>query len=80
MECQKIISLLGNTLNSLTKFRTKNLVEINDDANGTCNTNSQIKFKSSMSKSEQSMVRQQIMPIERLYLNIFIHLLIAKKK
>ena len=48
MEYQKLINLLGNTLNPLTKFRTKNLVEINDDANGTCNTNSQIKFKSSM--------------------------------
>ena len=28
-----------------TKFRTKNWAEINDDARGTYNTNSQIKFK-----------------------------------
>ena len=36
----KIISLLGNTPNQPTKFRTKNWVEINDGAHGTYNTNS----------------------------------------
>ena len=35
----KIISLLGNTPNQPTKFRTKNWVEINDGAHGTYNTN-----------------------------------------
>ena len=44
MEYQKIINLLDNTLNQPTKFRSKNWVEINDDARGTHNTNSQIKF------------------------------------
>ena len=48
MEYQKIINLLNNTLNQPTKFRTKNWTEINDDLRGTCNTNSQIKFKTSM--------------------------------
>ena len=51
MEYQKIINLLDSTLNQSTKFRTRNWVEINDDPCGTCNTNSQIKFKSSMLKS-----------------------------
>ena len=51
MKCQKIINLLDNTPNRTTKFRTKNLIEINDDAGGTYNTNSQIKFKTSMLKS-----------------------------
>ena len=51
MEYQKIISLLANTSNQPTKFRTKNWVEINDDAHGTYSTNSQIKFKTSMLKS-----------------------------
>ena len=41
MEYQKIINLLDNTPNQPTKFRTKNWVEINDDARGTYNTNSQ---------------------------------------
>ena len=44
MEYQKIINLLDNTSNQPTKFRSKNWVEINDDARGTHNTNSQIKF------------------------------------
>ena len=44
MEYQKIINLLDNTPNQASKFRTKNWVEINDEARGTCNTNSQIKF------------------------------------
>ena len=51
MEYQKIINLLDNTPNQPSKFRTKNWVEINDDARGTYNTNSQIKFKTSMLKS-----------------------------
>ena len=50
MECQNIINLLGNTLNQLTKFRTKNWVEINDNLNRMCKTNNQITFKSSMFK------------------------------
>ena len=48
MEYQKIMNLIGNTSNQLTNFRTKNWVEINDDARGTYNVNSQIKFKTSM--------------------------------
>ena len=47
MEYQKIINLLDNGPNQPTKFRTKNWVEIN----GTQNTNSKIKFKTSMSRS-----------------------------
>ena len=43
--------MLGKRQNQLTKFRTKNWVEINDDAHKTCNTNSQIKFKASVLKS-----------------------------
>ena len=33
-----IINLLDNTANQTTKFRTKNLVEINDDAHRTSNS------------------------------------------
>ena len=51
MEYQKIINLLDNTSNQSTKFRTKNCVGINDDSRGTCNTNNQIKFKTSMLRS-----------------------------
>ena len=43
--------LLDNKPNRPSKFRTKNWVEINDDARGTYNTNSQIKFKTTVLKS-----------------------------
>ena len=43
MKYQKMINLLDNAPNQLSKFRTKNCVEINDDVLGNCNTNSQIK-------------------------------------
>ena len=51
MEYQKVINLLDNTTNQLTKYRTKNWVEINDDSCRTHNVNSQIKFKTLMLRS-----------------------------
>ena len=51
MEYQKIISLLNDTKNQPSKFRTRNWVEINDESRRTYNTNSDIKFKNSMIKS-----------------------------
>ena len=51
MEYQKIVNLLDDTPNQPSKFRTKNWAEINDDSRGTYNTNSQIKFKTTMLKS-----------------------------
>ena len=43
--------MLDNTPNQPTKFRTKKWVEINHESRGTYNTNSQIKFKTSMLRS-----------------------------
>ena len=43
-------NLLDNRPNQPSKFRTKNWVEVNYDARGTYNTNSQIKYKTSMLK------------------------------
>ena len=51
MEYQKIINLLENTPNQLSKFRTKNWVEVNDESLGTYNVNSQIKFTTSILRS-----------------------------
>ena len=51
MEYGKTINLLDNTPNQPTKFTTKNCIEINADARGTYNTNSQKKFKNSMLRS-----------------------------
>ena len=51
MEYQKIANLINDTPNQPSKFRTKNLVEINDESRGAYNANSQIKFKTTMLKS-----------------------------
>ena len=50
MEYQKQINLLDNAPNQLSKFRTENWVEVNDDCCGKHNSNSQIKSKTSMLK------------------------------
>ena len=63
MEFRKIITLLGNTPNQPTKIRTKYCAEINDDARGTYNTNSQIKFKTSILKSSLCDYSDAYMPV-----------------
>ena len=51
MEYQKIANLIDDTSNQPSKFRTRNVVEINDESRGAYNVNSQIKFKTTMLKS-----------------------------
>ena len=52
MEYQKIANLIDDDAsNQPSKFRTRNLVEINDESRGAYNVNSQIKFKTAMLKS-----------------------------
>ena len=55
MEYQKIAKLIDDLSNQLSKFKTKNWVEINDESGGTYNINSQIKFKTTMLKSSLCM-------------------------
>ena len=43
--------MLDNISNQPSKFRTKNWVEIKDESKEACNTNSQIKLKTTMLKS-----------------------------
>ena len=43
--------MIGDASNQLSKFRTKNWVERNDESRGAYNVNSQIKFKTTMIKS-----------------------------
>ena len=45
MEYQKIINLLNDTPNQLSRYWAKNWVEINNNSWGKYKTNSQIKFK-----------------------------------
>ena len=51
MEYQKIINLLDNSSNQLSKFRTKNWIEINHQSRGVYNTNCDNRFKTAMLKS-----------------------------
>ena len=51
MEYQKIENLIDDVSNQQSKFTTKNWVEINDESRGACNSNNQIKFKTTMLKS-----------------------------
>ena len=51
MEYQNIANLLDTESNQPSKFRTKNWVETNDEAEGTYSPNKQIKFKTSMLRS-----------------------------
>ena len=51
MEYQKIQNLIDDASNQPSNFRTKNLVETNDESRGTYNVNSQIKLKTTLLKS-----------------------------
>ena len=51
MEYRKIANLIDDTSNQPSKFRTRNWVEINDESRGVYNVNSEIKFKTTMLKS-----------------------------
>ena len=51
MEYQKIINLLGNTSDQLSKSKINNWVEINDESKESYSTRSDIKFKATMLRS-----------------------------
>ena len=51
MEYQKIINLLNNVPHQVSKFRTKNWIETNDQSRGVYNVNGDIRFKTAMLKS-----------------------------
>ena len=46
-----MLNLLDDTTNQTSKFRTRNWVEINDGSRGTYSVNNEIKFKTSMIRS-----------------------------
>ena len=51
MEHQKITNLLDSIPNQLSKFRTKNWIEANDQSRRVYNFNNDIKLKTTMLKS-----------------------------
>ena len=52
MECQKITNLLGNILDKVPRVITKKWREVYDQYGETYNTNKQIRFKTSMLRSD----------------------------
>ena len=52
MEYQKITMFLGSTSDKVPRFITKKWIEVYDQSGGTYNTNKQIRFKTSMLRSD----------------------------
>ena len=52
MEYQKITNLLGNIPDKVPRFITKKWIEVHDQSGGAYNTNQQIRFKTSMLRSD----------------------------
>ena len=52
MEYQKITNLLGNISDKVPRFITKKCIEVSDQSGGAYSTNKQIRFKTSMLRSD----------------------------
>ena len=52
MEYQRITNLLANIPDKVTRFITKKWIEVHDQSGETFNTNKQIRFKTSMLRSD----------------------------
>ena len=52
MEYQKTTNLLGNIPDTVPRFTTKKWIEVHDQSGGTYNTNKQIRFKTSILRSD----------------------------
>ena len=52
MEYQKITNLLGSIPDKMPRFITKKWIEVHDQSGGAYNTNKQIRFKTSMLRSD----------------------------
>ena len=63
MEYQKISNLLESTSDNLSKFRTRNWVEINDESRGNY-ANSAIRFKTTMLRSNLCDYANSYIPVK----------------
>ena len=52
MEYQKITNLLSNIFDKVPRFITKKWINIYDQSGGTCNSNKQVRFKTSILRSD----------------------------
>ena len=66
MEYQKIAHLLNDGSSKPSKFKTRNWVEINDEARGTYSPNKQIKFKTSMLRSSYVIIVMNIYLVKEI--------------
>ena len=64
MEYQKVINILEYITNQPSKFRTRNWLEINDESQGTYNVNNDIKFQTSMIRSNLCHYRDAYMHVK----------------
>ena len=86
MENQKIANLIDDDAsNQPFKFTTRNLVEINDESRGAYNVNSQVKFKTTMSKSslcdysDAYILLRELLVLITLLLNVLLQIMMIKK-
>ena len=66
MEYQKVINLLDDILNQSSKFRTRNLIEINDASWETRNVSNQVKIKISMIRSIYVIIKMHKYKLKEL--------------
>ena len=64
MEYQKIINLLGNIPDKVSRFISKKLVKVHDHSEKSYNTNRQIRFKTYM--LETLLLKEKILQTEKI--------------
>ena len=68
MEFQKIKTLLDNMADKVPRFITKKWIEVHDQSEETYNTNKQIRFKTSMLRSNYVIKMMHILLLKELLL------------
>ena len=85
MEYQKIENLLNNESNKPSKFRTSNLVEINDNVRGEYSSDKQIRFKTTMLRpslcdySVAYILVKGTMTVNNMRLKVLLQIILIKK-
>ena len=72
MEYQKITNLLGSTADKVSRFITKKWIEVHDQSGGAYNTNKQIRFKTSMLRSDLCDYSDHILLLKELLLLVLL--------
>ena len=68
MEYQKITNLLGNTSDKVPRFITKKWIEVHHQSRKTYNTSKEIRFKTSMLRSDLCDYSDAYMLLKKLLL------------